>query len=289
MTPPGCTDVDVSRALDALDRAPVIVSAGEWPAGLNDLDQPGLYSWWVDQSGAADLAAALDQELGAGRIYAGQTGATKWPSGRIGSMTLRQRLRGNHLRGSIGGSTFRRTLGACLVEPLGLGLVAAAKLTPDSERQLSLWMQTHLGVAVHPYPDRDALGDLERRVLAVLDPPLNLEGMPRTVLRERLSTLRRLLIDAHAPARRSGTRPVSRDVAATTGSVPRMTLHEEIATILRESSRPMTTAELADAVNERGIYSKRDKTLVTSFQIHGRTRNYPRLFDRDGQMVRLRS
>jgi hypothetical protein len=68
-----------------------------------------------------------------------------------------------------------------------------------------------------------------------------------------------------------------------------MTLHEEIATILLESSRPMTTAELADAVNERGIYSKRDKTLVTSFQIHGRTRNYPRLFDRDGQMVRLRS
>jgi hypothetical protein len=51
----------------------------------------------------------------------------------------------------------------------------------------------------------------------------------------------------------------------------------------------MTTAELADAVNERGIHSKRDKTLVTSFQIHGRTRNYPRLFDRDGQMVRLRS
>jgi hypothetical protein len=289
MTSPCCTDEDVSRALDALDRAPVIVSAAECPAGLDDLDQPGLYSWWVDQSGAADLAAALDQELRAGRIYAGQTGATKWPSGRIGSMTLRQRLRGNHLRGSIRRSTFRRTLGACLVEPLGLDLVAAGKLTPDSERQLSGWMQTHLRVAVHPYPDRDALGDLERRVLAALDPPLNLEGMPRTVLRQRLSALRRRLIDAHERPGRSGTRPVSRDIAPTTESVPRVTLHEEIATILRESGRPMTTAELVDAVNERGIYSKRDKSLVTSFQIHGRIRKYPRLFDRDGQIVRLRS
>jgi HB1, ASXL, restriction endonuclease HTH domain len=288
MTPRCCSDEDVARALDALDRSPVIVSAAEWPAGLDDLDQPGLYSWWVDDSGAADLAAALDQELRAGRIYAGQTGATKWPSGRVGAMTLRQRLGGNHLRGSIRGSTFR-TLGACLVEPLDPALAAAGKLTPDSERQLSSWMQSHLRVAVHPYPDRDALRDLERRVLAGLDPPLNLEGMPRTVLRERLSALRRRLIEAHAPPRRSGTRAVSRDVAPTTQSAPRTTLHEEIATILRETGRPMTTAELADAVNERGIYTKRDKSLVTSFQIHGRTRNYPRLFDRDGQMVRLRS
>jgi HB1, ASXL, restriction endonuclease HTH domain len=150
-------------------------------------------------------------------------------------------------------------------------------------------MQTHLRVAVHPYPDRDALGDLERRVLAALDPPLNLEGMPRTVLRQRLSALRRHLIDAHEWPGRSGTRPVSRDIAPTAESVPRVTLHEEIATVLRESGRPMTTAEVADAVNERGIYSKRDKSLVASFQIHSRTRNYPRLFDRDGQIVRLRS
>jgi hypothetical protein len=289
VTPPRCSDEDVSRALDALHRAPVIVSAAEWPMGLDDLDKPGLYSWWVDASGAADLAAALNQELTAGRIYAGQTGATNWPSGRVGSMTLRQRLGGNHLRGSIRGSTFRRTLGACLVEPLGLALAEAGKLTPDSERRLRSWMQTHLRVAVHPYPDRDALGDLERRVLAALDPPLNLEGMPRTVRRERLTALRRRLIEAHAPPRRSGKRPLSRDVAPTMPSAPRTTLHEEIATILRESGRPMTTAELADAVNERGIYSRRDKSWVTSFQIHGRTRNYPRLFDRDGQLVRLRS
>ena len=289
MTLPSCSDEDVSRALEALERAPVIVSAAEWPTGLDDLEQPGLYSWWVDDRGAGDLATALEQELRAGRMYAGQTGATKWPSGRVGSMTLRQRLGGNHLRGSIRGSTFRRTLGACLVDPLDLALAAAGKLTPDSERQLSSWMQTHLRVAVHPYPNRNVLGDLERRVLAVLDPPLNLEGMPRTALRERLSALRRRLIEANPPPRRSGTRAVSRGVVSTTGAAARTTLHDEIVTILRETGQPMTTAELADAVNKRGIYTKRDKSPVTSFQIHGRTRNYPRLFDRDGQMVHLRS
>jgi hypothetical protein len=47
----------------------------------------------------------------------------------------------------------------------------------------------------------------------------------------------------------------------------------------------MTTAEIAAAVNDRGIYRKRDGSPVTAFQIHGRTRNYPHLFDRDGQVV----
>ena len=204
-------------------------------------------------------------------------------------MTLRQRLGGNHLRGTIRGSTFRRTLCACLVEPLGLAVGAEGKLTPDFERRLSSWMQIHLRVAVHPYPDRDALGDLEHRVLAALDPPLNLDGMPRTVVRERLSALRRRLTAADATPSRSGRRAVSRGVARTTASASHVTLHEEIATILRQNGRPMTTVELAGAVNERGIYSKRDKSPVTAFQIHGRTKNYPHLFDRDGQMVRLKS
>jgi hypothetical protein len=41
------------------------------------------------------------------------------------------------------------------------------------------------------YDDRDTLGRLEELVLAEIDPPLNLQGMPRTALRTRLSRLRR--------------------------------------------------------------------------------------------------
>jgi len=69
----------------------------------------------------------------------------------------------------------------------------------------------------------------------------------------------------------------------------KVTLHAEIAEILRASGTEwMTTQEIADQVNARGRYHKKDGSEVTDFQIHGRTRNYSNLFDRDGSRVRLR-
>ena len=71
--------------------------------------------------------------------------------------------------------------------------------------------------------------------------------------------------------------------------MPHIALHEEIAAILSESGRGwMTTTEIADEVNRRSTYHKRDGSLVSPFQVHGRTRNYATLFDRDGSRVRLR-
>lgn len=67
-----------------------------------------------------------------------------------------------------------------------------------------------------------------------------------------------------------------------------VTLHEEIAAILSEAGGDgMSTSEIAAAVNRRGNYRKRDGSEITAFQVHGRTRNYAGLFDRDGSMVRL--
>ena len=42
-----------------------------------------------------------------------------------------------------------------------------------------------------PYEDADTLGRLESDVLRLLDPPLNLQGMPATPVRRRLTELRR--------------------------------------------------------------------------------------------------
>lgn len=50
----------------------------------------------------------------------------------------------------------------------------------------------------------------------------------------------------------------------------------------------MTTQEIADEVNERDRYRKRDGSAVTAFQIHGRTRKYGHIFDRRGSQVRVR-
>lgn len=67
-----------------------------------------------------------------------------------------------------------------------------------------------------------------------------------------------------------------------------VTLHEELAAILQEHGNAwMTTKELAGLVNERGHYSKRDSSPVTDFQVHGRTRKYDQLFERDGSRVRM--
>jgi hypothetical protein len=68
----------------------------------------------------------------------------------------------------------------------------------------------------------------------------------------------------------------------------RPTLHVEIARILEEHGGWMTTAELAAAVNAAGRYRKRDGSPVVALQIHGRTRNYSKLFERKGSRVYLR-
>jgi hypothetical protein len=51
-------------------------------------------------------------------------------------------------------------------------------------------MREHLTIAVHPFEHRDALADLEHRVLGELNPPLNLESRPANEIRKALTRLR---------------------------------------------------------------------------------------------------
>jgi len=67
------------------------------------------------------------------------------------------------------------------------------------------------------------------------------------------------------------------------------TLHEALAQVLRENgNEPMTARALADAVNGRGLYRKRDGGPVEVNQVHARTNNYQDLFEKDGALTRLR-
>jgi len=68
-----------------------------------------------------------------------------------------------------------------------------------------------------------------------------------------------------------------------------MTLHEAIVQVLKEAGRPMTTQEIADVLNRNKLYQKRDGSDISAFQIHGRTKNYSNLFDRNGSIVSLKS
>jgi hypothetical protein len=188
---PAWLERDAWTALADLDESPTLVPVREWPAGLTCLDRPGLYAWWVDEAGAADLSRGLGLTVAPGRIHAGQAGATRWPSGKADDDTLGRRIGQIHLGGKVRMSTFRWTLASLLFTQLDVQVQAAMVITPSSEQALSEWMREHLSIAVHPHDDRDTLGGLEHAVLERLDPPLNLRSLPLTPLRERLIEMRR--------------------------------------------------------------------------------------------------
>ena len=148
-----------------------------------DLRAPGLYSWWVDSAGAGDLTRGLKEEVAPGLIYAGLAGATRSRSGKRSTNTLWGRLTGMHLGSRHEFSTFRLSLGAVLANASGFDEI--------DEGALTTWMNAHLKVIPVPVQDPDTLDGLETAVLAALDPPLNLQKMPRSSVRSQLSGLRR--------------------------------------------------------------------------------------------------
>jgi hypothetical protein len=179
-------DNDVESCVQSLSDSTAALSPEEFIArGRASCDRPGLYSWWIDQEGADDLSRALGLEVKAGLIYAGLAGATRWPSGVRSNNTLWLRVMTMHLGGNHEFSTFRRTLGAIVAHSNGA--------TQIDEGLLTRWMHSHLRLVTVSYEDRDVLGRLERVVLAELDPPLNLQHMKPTPIRQRLKELRRAI------------------------------------------------------------------------------------------------
>lgn len=174
----------VDRIVDHLrDRATAVSPAEILASRGSGLRLPGLYSWWVDESGARDLSAGLGHVLGPGLVYAGLAGATRWPSGKRSSNSLWSRISGMHLGSNRHLSTFRMSLCAVLSPA---GLVNAA-----DEQALTNWMGEHLRVIALAVDDADQLGRIEEAVLRTLDPPLNLRGMEPTLIRQKLTALRR--------------------------------------------------------------------------------------------------
>ena len=60
-----------------------------------------------------------------------------------------------------------------------------------------------------------------------------------------------------------------------------MTLHEAMIKYLNEVGRGLTSSEIAEAINKNGTYEKKDKSQITSSQIHARVNKYPHLFSID--------
>lgn len=187
------------------------------PAGFFTRDKPaakhpGLYSWWVDDEGRALLEGVLEEGLES-LIYAGQAGAASRRAAKPSSATLGSRIITNHLNGTAYGSTFRKSISAILLGPLGLTVERPDHLTKVDNLRVSEWMRQHLSLVAVPYDDRETLHEIEGEVLRLLNPPLNLEGMSRTPVRDRLTALRRELT---RPAVRVGQPEVVGEASADT-------------------------------------------------------------------------
>lgn len=189
----GASEIDLAPGIEVATH--LITERNIFPAAeLPKLpDDAGLYSWWVDETGAADLSSGLEIGIEPGLIYAGQAGATKWPSGTQSANTLRKRVGQMHLRGRATGSTFRLTLASILGRPL--------EMRSLDDPKLSEWMLAHLSVSWWSTEDRDSLGQLEESVLLCLDPPFNLDHMGSTDIRKALRGRRRQPFDEDAGLR----------------------------------------------------------------------------------------
>ncbi|WP_207224199.1 hypothetical protein [Aquimarina brevivitae] len=66
-----------------------------------------------------------------------------------------------------------------------------------------------------------------------------------------------------------------------------MKLHEAIVKVIESKGTQMTTTEIANELNKNNLYRKKDGSDITAFQIHGRTRTYSNLFNRNGAIVSL--
>lgn len=66
-----------------------------------------------------------------------------------------------------------------------------------------------------------------------------------------------------------------------------MTLHAAIEYVIAEAGRPLTTREIADAVNAHRLYERGDGQSVPASQVGARIRNYPDLFTKGSGRVSL--
>ena len=190
---PGRSSVDLSSEISALVRQLTCQDAATkpalFPADARQAARPGMYSWWGDDEACNVLGEAVGMHLPP-LLYVGQAGATRWPSGAKSAATLLSRIGTQHIRGNARSSTFRLTVSSLLADRLSLVPVKGGKLDPDSNAQVSAWIADHLRVVIAPFDDRDALGQVEKGVVAQLDPPLNLEHCRPSPARTRLTQLR---------------------------------------------------------------------------------------------------
>ena len=66
-----------------------------------------------------------------------------------------------------------------------------------------------------------------------------------------------------------------------------MTLHEAIEQVLQTNGKPMSTNEIAEIINSKQLYIRKDNMPIQATQIAARVGNYPNLFTSDSGKINL--
>jgi hypothetical protein len=148
-------------------------------------EQSGVYAWWMSPGAIAGVDGPSHPTEELELLYVGIA-----PKGLESKATLRSRIRGQHLGGNIGSSTFRQSLAALLAEDRGWTARKAgsrAQLAREDNRALSAWQRDHLRCAwvEHPRP-----WEVEGDVIALMQAPLNLADNASHEMHGRLKALR---------------------------------------------------------------------------------------------------
>ncbi|MGW4482130.1 GIY-YIG nuclease family protein [Rhodococcus triatomae] len=151
----------------------------------------GVYGWWF-----RNLPTTLDTsncatQSGLTLLYTGISPKKPPSNGTAPSkQTLRTRIR-THYAGNAAGSTLRLTLGCLLADELGIALRRVGsgnRLTFHSgEKVLSEWMHTN---ALVSWIETAEPWDVEKRLIAALDVPLNLDSNAHNSFYPTLKSIR---------------------------------------------------------------------------------------------------
>jgi hypothetical protein len=153
--------------------------------------QHGIYGWWFQRLPPLVVADGCCRHQGLTLLYVGISPDRPPRSGRPASKkNLQDRIEG-HYAGNAESSTLRKTLGCLLAGELGIQLQRVGdgkRMTfVEGERTLSDWMaeNAHVSWVVRGEP-----WELEDRLIATLDLPLNLKGNKRNRFHSVLSGVR---------------------------------------------------------------------------------------------------
>jgi hypothetical protein len=173
---------------------------------------PGLYAWWVSPGAIPGVAGPVHPREPFELLYVGIA-----PKDAKSTAMLRSRVRGQHLGGNIGSSTFRQSLAALLLEEqawLTRWSGSRSQLIPEHNRALSDWQRSNLRLA---WVELACPWRVEGRAIALMRPPLNLAGNASHPLHRRLTTLRAELRNRASIEQRptAGLRSRDKESAAT--------------------------------------------------------------------------